>query len=257
VQTVVFVPGPYGPGDLPPMAEILTAYRSGRSVVTDGPFVETGIDANGDGDFADPGDVTVGGDTSGPSSAALPLTVRWASNADFGPVNSVRLKAGDSSSTTTILSLDPSASGEGWGGERTVDLGTYGFTGAHYFRAECETDAGGDVFRAYSNPIWVTFDGTSVGGAATGLSVSLAGNPFRGSARFDLFLPMAGRAELRIHNTSGRLVRSLEAGWSSAGRLSMDWDGTDERGSPVASGVYLVRLVTTEEAAVAKCVLLR
>ena len=257
VQTVVFVPGPYGPGDLPPMAEILSAYRAGRSVVTDGPFVETGIDGNGDGDFADPGDITVGGDTGGPSAASLPLTVRWASNADFGPVNSVRLKAGDPSSTTTILSLDPSASGEGWGGERTVDLGTYGFTGTRYFRAECETDGGGDTFRAYTNPIWVTFDGTSVGGAATGLSVSLSGNPFRGSARFDVFLPMAGRAELRIHDTSGRLVRSLEAGWSSAGPLSMDWDGTDERGRPVASGVYLVRLVATEEAAVAKCVLLR
>ena len=40
VQTVVHVPGDWTPGDLPPMAEILSAYRAGRSVVTDGPFLE-------------------------------------------------------------------------------------------------------------------------------------------------------------------------------------------------------------------------
>ncbi|MFH1845908.1 MAG: hypothetical protein ABIF77_22215, partial [bacterium] len=49
VQTVVHVPGGYGPGDLPPATEILAAFKAGRSVVTDGPFLELAIDRAGDG----------------------------------------------------------------------------------------------------------------------------------------------------------------------------------------------------------------
>jgi hypothetical protein len=259
VQTVVFVPGGYAPGDLPPMSDILAAYRAGRSVVTDGPFVEIGVDRNGDGDFYDAGDVMIGDETSGPSAAGLPLTVRWASSADFGPVTSVTLLAGDDSGTSPVLSLDPTSSGEDWSGERTVELGELGYSGARYFRAECATDRGDDTFRAYSNPIWVTFDGTSVadGEAATGPILTLAGNPFRGSARFDVLLPSAGHATLSIHDTSGRLVRHLGADLRSAGLHGLTWDGRDENGRRVASGVYLVRLRTADGQASAKCVLMR
>ena len=259
VQTVVFVPGPYGPGNLPPMSEILAAYRAGRSVVTDGPFVEIGVDGNGDGDFADPDDLTVGDDASGPSAAALPLTVRWASGADFGPVTSVGILVGDAGGTTSLISLDPSAFGEGWSGGRTVDLGTCGLVGPRYFRAECMTDRGDDVFRAYSNPIWMTFDGTSVAEGATGtsLGISLKRNPSRGEAAFELVLPAPCTARLSIYDVSGRLVRSIDTGRLPAGPLSVAWDGADSNGRPVASGVYLARLGASTEAATTKFVLLR
>ena len=262
VQTVVFVPdngNGYGSGNLPPMSEILSAYRAGRSVVTDGPFVEIGVDRNGDGDFYDGDDLTVGDDTTGASAASLPMTVRWASTLDFGPVTSVQLIVGDASGTSTVLSLNPSATGEDWAGERVVDLGSYGFAGARYFRAECMTDRGDDVFRAYTNPIWVTFDDTSVaeGHAEARLSISLSRNPFCGETSVDLVLPAAGPAVLSVHNTSGHLVKSLNTGWSPAGPRTVTWDGTDSTGRPVASGVYLVRLKTRAGAVVAKCVLVR
>lgn len=262
VQTIVFVPdggNAYGPGNLPPMSEILSAYRDGRSIVTDGPFVEIGVDRNGDGDFHDPDDLTVGDDTTGPSAASLPMTVRWASTLDFGPVTSVQLIVGDASGTSTILLLNPGATGEEWAGERVVDLGTYGFAGARYFRAECMTDRGDDVFRAYANPIWVTFDDTSVaeGNTEARLSISLSRNPFRGETSFNLVLPAAGPAVLSIHDASGHLVKSLDTGWSPAGPRTVTWDGTDSTGRPVASGVYLVRLKAQAKAVVAKCVLVR
>ncbi len=59
---------------------------AGRSVVTDGPFVEIGADRDRDGDFDDPDDLTVGDDTSGPSAAGLPIAVRWASSLLVFPV---------------------------------------------------------------------------------------------------------------------------------------------------------------------------
>jgi len=263
VQTVVFVPDGragerYGPGNLPPMSEILSAYRAGHSVVTDGPFVEIGVDRNGDGDFEDTDDLMIGDDTSGPSAESLPMTVRWTSSVDFGPVTSVVLLTGDASSTSTILSLDPSASGEDWSGERTVQLGTLGLSGGHYFRVECTADRGDDTFRAYSNPIWVTFDGTSVtdGNEVDDLRLALARNPSVGGTALELALPEDGMAELSVYDVAGRLVRTLVDEWMDAGTRSVVWDGRDETGAAVAPGVYLFRLELGVDVAVIKGVLL-
>jgi hypothetical protein len=249
----------YGPRNLPPMSEILAAYRNGRSVVTDGPFVEIGVDRNGDGDFDDPGDLTIGDDTSGPSAESLPLTVRWASDADFGPVISVTVLSGDGSGTATILSLDPTDSGEGWSGERTVDLGEFGYSGGHYFRAECVTDRGDDDFRAYTNPIWATFDDTAVaeGEAPGALSISVVRNPARGQASFALALPAGGPATLRIYDISGRLVASMDASPGSVRGSGLSWDGRDSLGRRAASGVYFARLCTSSGAVGSRFVYLR
>lgn len=262
VQTVVFVPdqgGGYGPGNLPPMSDILAAYRAGRTVVTDGPFVEIGVDRNGDGDFSDPDDLAPGDDGEAASVESTPLTVRWRSTPDFGPVTSVELFDGSSGGRVTLLSLDPNASGEGWEGARTVDLGLLGLGGAHFFRAECRTDRGDDTFRAYVNPIWIAFDATSVAGDHTPLApfVSPARNPLAPGGAVEFAVPDAGDAALRVYDVSGRLVRVLFAGPAARGTLSVTWDGRDESGRPVASGVYLFRLSSSSGSAAAKGVMLR
>jgi len=261
VQTVAFVPGPYGPGNLPPMDDILAAHRAGRTVATDGPFVEIGVDWNEDGDFGDVGDLMIGDDTSGPSAAHLPLTARWVSSADFGPVDSVTLYAGDASSTWPILTLDPSATGEEWSGDHTVELGALGLAGGHYFRAECKTDRGDDVFRAYANPIWVTFDGTAVDGDEVAeMRLALSRNPFVGRAKLEWALP-GGPGDgvgvaVGVYDVSGRLVRALDVG-VGGGAGSVEWDGRDGNGVAVGSGVYLFRLRSQEGTVTKKGVLLR
>jgi hypothetical protein len=264
VQTVVHVPGGWRSGDLPPMADILEAYREGRSVVTDGPFVETGVDANEDGDFDDPGDLAVGSDVEVSSAQSLPLTVRWRSNPDFGPVVRVEIIAGDESGTWTLHALDPSQSGEGFSGETTVDLTSYGFAGRVYFRAECRSDLGGDVHRAYANPMWVLFDDTSVADAVPAAPlVSLSGNPFRQDVAVRFAAPArATSVRLSVYDVSGRLVRVLyDSGGPaiegsnatsydvcSASEVSWNgevcWNGRDESGRRVSSGVYLFRLTS-------------
>lgn len=68
-------------------------------------------------------------------------------------------------------------------------------------------------------------------------------NPFNPSTEIHFALPGTGRAELRIYDLAGRRVRNLDAGVLAAGQHTVRWDGRDERGRSVTSGVYLARLI--------------
>ena len=62
---------------------------------------------------------------------------------------------------------------------------------------------------------------------------------------------------LRIYNVSGRLVRTLVNGTVPAGRGSVVWDGRDQQGERLASGVYFYRLESSDRSATKKSLLLR
>ncbi|MCK4305478.1 MAG: T9SS type A sorting domain-containing protein, partial [Candidatus Eisenbacteria sp.] len=47
---------------------------------------------------------------------------------------------------------------------------------------------------------------------------------------------------LSIHDATGRLVRTLVDGPSSAGMHTISWDGTDPSGRSVTSGIYFYQL---------------
>ena len=63
--------------------------------------------------------------------------------------------------------------------------------------------------------------------------------------------------ELTIYDVQGRLVRTLASRWFEPGRRFIHWDGRDNRGNPVASGIYVYRLVTPGFTDSKKMVLLR
>lgn len=67
-------------------------------------------------------------------------------------------------------------------------------------------------------------------------------NPFNPSTTVRFELARAGRAQVRVYDLSGRLVRALVDETREAGRQQATWDGLDDAGQPAASGVYLVRL---------------
>ena len=259
VQTVVRVPDPaYGPGNLPPTDELVAACRDGRSVVTDGPFIEIGIDRNGDGDFDDAEDVGIGGDTSCGSVESCPLTIRWASTGDFGDAVLIELSDGDVDETAVIHSHDPSASGHGFAGEMTLDLAAYELEGRHYFRAHCRTDKDGEAFRAYTNPIWIDFDATEVAeGERVPLSLAPASNPFKGGTEIRFSLPEGGAARIEVFDVAGRRVALVCDAHLPAGIDSADWDGTDASGRRVSPGIYFFRLTHGGRSAASKGVLLR
>ncbi|MDD4309174.1 MAG: FlgD immunoglobulin-like domain containing protein, partial [Candidatus Cloacimonetes bacterium] len=50
------------------------------------------------------------------------------------------------------------------------------------------------------------------------------------------------KLELKIYNVKGQLVKNLFSGAISKGTHSLVWDGRDNEGSSVSSGVYFYRL---------------
>ena len=69
-------------------------------------------------------------------------------------------------------------------------------------------------------------------------------NPFNPTTAIGFELPAAGRAELRIYSIRGMLVRTLVRGSLPAGRHTARWDGRDDSGRPLGSGIYLSELVS-------------
>ncbi len=67
-------------------------------------------------------------------------------------------------------------------------------------------------------------------------------NPTRGGASISYQVASSQSAfAVRVYHVSGRLVRTLVDEATAAGQFRVDWDGKDEAGRPVASGVYFVR----------------
>jgi hypothetical protein len=94
---------------------------------------------------------------------------------------------------------------------------------------------------------------TPVGGAPSGVPAADASpahtvlfparpNPFRDRTTIGFVLPSPLRAELRLLDVAGRVVRTVDLGPLAAGPHAFDWDGTDDEGRPVASGLYFLRL---------------
>lgn len=69
-----------------------------------------------------------------------------------------------------------------------------------------------------------------------------APNPFRDTTTLAFDLPSPAHVRLDIHGVDGRLVRRLVDGDGEAGYHRAHWDGRDDGGRPVASGIYFVRL---------------
>ena len=109
------------------------------------------------------------------------------------------------------------------------------------------TTPNGDLFR---------WDGGSATGAAVPgegpapvrMTAVLGGvpNPFRERTVVSWQVPRRTVAELSIVDVAGRHVRSLFAGSASAGLHETAWDGRDESGVAVASGIYFARLHSGE-----------
>ena len=82
-------------------------------------------------------------------------------------------------------------------------------------------------------------------------------NPFRGSATLQYGLKEAGSVKLGIYNTRGQLVRNLMNEGKAAGTYQITWDGSDENGLRVSSGIYLFRMETADVIKTQKAMLLK
>ncbi len=82
-------------------------------------------------------------------------------------------------------------------------------------------------------------------------------NPFNPSTMIQFELVSRGHATLRIYDVRGALVRTLFDDTRDAGAGSATWDGRDDAGRVVSSGIYLYRLNAGGESRTRKMVLLK
>ena len=74
---------------------------------------------------------------------------------------------------------------------------------------------------------------------------------------FSYFLLTPGPMRLEVFTLTGQRIAVLSTGLQQAGRHRLAWDGRDNEGRPLASGVYLYRLVSAEGVLTRKLILLR
>ncbi|HPR87313.1 MAG TPA: FlgD immunoglobulin-like domain containing protein [bacterium] len=72
-------------------------------------------------------------------------------------------------------------------------------------------------------------------------------NPFNSTTTITFQTAGPSPVTVRILNGKGELVKTLFSGRRESGLYSLIWDGTDESGRPVGSGVYFIQMVTDEE----------
>ena len=89
------------------------------------------------------------------------------------------------------------------------------------------------------------------------LAVSNYPNPFNPATTIKLNLPRTGEVSLKVFNVRGELVRTLVDGQLEAGSHDIVWDGTTDRGSQAASGVYFYETRTGGEIKVNKMALIK
>jgi agmatine/peptidylarginine deiminase len=82
-------------------------------------------------------------------------------------------------------------------------------------------------------------------------------NPFNPTTEIAFDLPETAEVELAVYDVAGRKVATLVDGITEPGRHRASWNGTDDAGRSVASGVYFFRLSRNGEAIVRKGVLLK
>ena len=82
-------------------------------------------------------------------------------------------------------------------------------------------------------------------------------NPFNPETVIEYQLPRASEVEISIFSLKGQKVATLLQEYRTAGSYKIIWNGKDEFGRPVASGVYLYQLKTGKFVALKKMLLLR
>jgi len=82
-------------------------------------------------------------------------------------------------------------------------------------------------------------------------------SPIRVGDTIRMTIPMGGDATVRVYNIAGRRLRTLTPMPDGLGQRIVSWDGRDDKGHFLPSGVYLFRLSSNGRVSDRKCVFIR
>ena len=82
-------------------------------------------------------------------------------------------------------------------------------------------------------------------------------NPFNTHTAIKYHIPNTSHIELKIYNISGQEIRSLKDQVQEAGKYTIIWDGKNNKGMAIASGLYMIRLKVGRQLSKKKMLLLK
>jgi len=121
--------------------------------------------------------------------------------------------------------------------------GVYMGDGTACFEVECDTDVKDQTGDREKPPRFALFQNHP--------------NPFNQATRIEFTLAKSGFVNLRIYDLLGRAVRTLASEHLSSGYKSVLWDGKNDFGKDVASGIYFYKLRAEDYSATKALVLLK
>ena len=89
------------------------------------------------------------------------------------------------------------------------------------------------------------------------LTLRASPNPFNPRTTLSFVNPVPGEVKLEIFDARGRRVRSLLNETAPAGERSIQWDGKDDRGQTLSTGLYFARVEAAGEASTRKVMVLK
>jgi len=127
-----------------------------------------------------------------------------------------------------------------------IDLSAYGLEEQIWIRWRYESDGGYNTYPFEMDDVGVG-NVVGIGNAADGLprTFDLAQNypnPFNPLTHIKFQLPRQEKIKIEIYNISGQRVRTLVNREYAAGRYQIEWNGMNDAGAPVATGMYVCRL---------------
>ncbi|MBT4249751.1 T9SS type A sorting domain-containing protein, partial [bacterium] len=82
-------------------------------------------------------------------------------------------------------------------------------------------------------------------------------NPFNPKTTINFSVEYAAEVDLSIYSLSGKLVRQFQLGALTSGSQSIVWEGKDNFGNDVPSGVYIYRFQSESHSEARKMTLLK
>ncbi len=82
-------------------------------------------------------------------------------------------------------------------------------------------------------------------------------NPFNPSTKIQYTLPENAKVTVRIYDMLGRVIKTLVSGEESAGMHQITWNGDNEAGQKVATGIYMYSISTNKFVQTKKMVLMK
>ncbi|MCD6330351.1 MAG: choice-of-anchor J domain-containing protein [Candidatus Cloacimonetes bacterium] len=158
--------------------------------------------------------------------------------------------------TNTLFSITYAAADTGWV-KYTESLDGYAGQDIYIAWREAVDDNYNDGAALFLDLVEIIEAPVSIDDPLICIDFNIAPNPFNQTTTFSFSLKEAAHVSVDVYNIKGQLVKNLSNEDMLADIHSVSWNGTDNYGSEVPTGVYFTRIVTDDVENIHKVMVIR